>query len=100
MGFGQFQRQELRQSLSAQQIQYVAVLQMTVLELQAYLSEMQLENPLLEVEPPEPPQIDRVDIMRWLISHPTDRREDDPGDENAPFERRCPTGNAVIWRST
>ncbi len=92
MGFGQFQRQELRQSLSAQQIQYVAVLQMTVLELQAYLSEMQLENPLLEVELPEAPQIDRVEMMRWLISHPTDRREDDPGDENTPFERRCPDG--------
>ena len=92
LSFNQSQRAELRQTLSAQQIQYVALLQMTVQELNSYLSEIQLENPVLELEPPEVMPGDNVEMMRWLISHPIDRKEDDPGDETAPFERACPNG--------
>ena len=92
LSFEQNQRQDLRQTLSAQQIQYVALLQMTVQELYSYLSEIQLENPVMELEPPEVMPEDNIEMMRWLISHPVDRKEDDPGDEGAPFERACPDG--------
>ena len=49
---GQVQQQALRQTLSTQQIQYIKLLQMNSIELNAYLSEVHLENPLIDLEPP------------------------------------------------
>ena len=47
--------QDLRQvqQLSVQQMQYLRLLQMNTLELNTYLNELQLENPLLELASPE-----------------------------------------------
>ncbi len=48
----QVQRQLLRQTLSLQQIQYLKLLAMSFNELNDYLNELQLENPLIEYKPP------------------------------------------------
>jgi len=42
------------QQLSVQQLQYLRLLQMNTTELNAYLNDLQLENPLLEVAPAAP----------------------------------------------
>lgn len=47
------QRQEQKQVLSQSQRQSLEILQMPVLELQEFLQEKALENPLLELELPE-----------------------------------------------
>ena len=47
------QRQEQKQILSQSQRQSLEILQMPVLELQEYLQDRALENPLLELELPQ-----------------------------------------------
>ena len=90
---GQFQQKTLRQTLSAQQIQYVKLLQMNSLELNAYLGELQLENPLIELEPParaaEESTPNPVDLARWLTAHPSIAPDEDPADRRQEERREC-----------
>lgn len=71
---GQVQQQALRQTLSTQQIQYIKLLQMNSIELNAYLSEVHLENPLIDLEPPTRTAEDSapspIDLARWLTARP------------------------------
>jgi RNA polymerase sigma-54 factor len=79
----QVPRQELRQTMSLKQIQYAAILQMTALELRAYLTRLSEENPVLDVEPGEAP-LDNVDIMRHVLSRPVGPAERDPDGDELP----------------
>ena len=83
---GQVQQQALRQTLSTQQIQYVKLLQMNSIELNAYLSEVHLENPLIDLEPPartaEDSAPNPIDLARWLTARPAVSADEDPADRN------------------
>ena len=83
---GQVQQQALRQTLSTQQIQYVKLLQMNSIELNAYLSEVHLENPLIDLEPParaaEDSAPNPIDLARWLTARPAASADEDPADRN------------------
>ncbi len=58
------------QKLSQQQLQSVELLQLSTLELEAYIRELALDNPLVEPEEPfsapDPPEHDLLDKLRWL----------------------------------
>ena len=85
-GLGQIQQQSLRQvqTLSMRQIQYVKLLQMNTQELNRYLSDLHLENPLVEIEsaPQMPDDKNALQIMRWVIDRPVYRSYDDPNDKS------------------
>lgn len=83
----QQQKQELRQNISVQQIQYVTLLQMNIQELNERLNELQTENPLIDVLPPEPgtsqEEPNPLATAQWLMSKPVLRPDEDPADYNA-----------------
>jgi RNA polymerase sigma-54 factor len=92
VSFGQIQQQALRQSMSVQQIQYLKLLQFNALELQQYLAELQLENPLVELEAPvvSAPEADEptpLDLARWMAAHPAPQPDEDPADRSQPDPR-------------
>ena len=64
--------QKQEQKLSQQQIQSAQLLQMSTLELEAYVRELSLENPMVEPEepqssaPPEPERDELLGRLRWL----------------------------------
>lgn len=83
----QVQQQSLRQTMSVQQIQYLKLLQLNALELQQYLTELQLENPLVELESPlvaarETDEPSALDLARWLADRPVVQRDADPADQS------------------
>lgn len=85
MGFlKQSQSQELRQTISTQQIQYVTLLQMNMPELNESLNELEVENPLVEILPPERnetlEQADPLAVAQWISAKPTMRPDEDPAD--------------------
>lgn len=91
IGFlGQYQKQELRQNISLQQIQYVTLLQMNIQELNERLDELQTENPLIDVLAPDrstiPEELTPLATAEWLVSKPVLRPDEDPADYN--FDRR------------
>lgn len=59
------QQQVLKQTISLSQRQSLEVLAMSAGDLQEFISQEQLENPLLEVELPSPGE-ELVDIAQWL----------------------------------
>ncbi|MFV0497270.1 MAG: RNA polymerase factor sigma-54 [Candidatus Fimivivens sp.] len=83
----QYQKQELRQNISMQQIQFVTLLQMNIQELNERLNELQVENPLIDVLPPErsaaQEKTNFLATAQWLISKPVLRPDEDPADYNA-----------------
>ncbi len=82
----QQQKQELRQNISVQQIQYVTLLQMNILELNERLNELEAENPLIDVLAPNPAgaqeEISPLATAQWLVSKPVLRPDEDPADYN------------------
>lgn len=82
----QHQKQELRQNISVQQIQYVALLQMNIQELNERLNELEAENPLIDVLTPDPGAIREepspLAAAQWLLSRPVLRPDEDPADYN------------------
>ncbi|HWP51096.1 MAG TPA: RNA polymerase factor sigma-54, partial [Clostridia bacterium] len=83
----QHQKQELRQNISVQQIQYVTLLQMNIQELNERLNELEAENPLIDVLTPEPgatqEEAGPLAAAQWLVSKPVLRPDEDPDDFNA-----------------
>jgi len=70
MNLGPELQQDLQQvqKLSVQQLQYLRLLQMNTTELNTYLNDLQLENPLLEVAPPvmaAPEQPTALQLAEW-----------------------------------
>ena len=61
-------QQQLEQSqklvLSQTMLQSLEILQMSAAELQSYLEEMALSNPLLNVETPSPPNVTAIEVQR------------------------------------
>lgn len=87
---GQIQQQSLKQTLSTQQIQYVKLLQMNTMEFNRYLTELHLENPVVELEPPvfqpkEGGEAGAIDLAKWIARRPVERSPEDPNErgENA-----------------
>ena len=84
---GQYQKQELRQNISVQQIQYVTLLQMNIQELNERLNELQVENPLIDVLTPDPSatqeETNPLATAQWLLSKPVLRPDEDPADYDA-----------------
>lgn len=86
-----------KQALTLSQRQSLEVLAMSTVELREFLDREQLENPLLEVEPPRDPEGDRlVDIAQWLQSGP-------PRVENGVYQeegtsRREPSNHGRTYR--
>lgn len=83
---GQSQQLALHQTLSTQQIQYLKLLQLSTLELNAYLEQLQLENPVVEVEPPavqseEGPSA--LEMVHWLRQTSEIKADEDPADHDA-----------------
>ncbi len=82
----QRQKQELRQNISMQQIQYVTLLQMNIQELNERLSEIETENPLIDVLAPgssaTPEEVNPLATAQWLVSKPVLRPDEDPADYN------------------
>lgn len=80
----QHQRQELRQNISMQQIQYVTLLQMNIQELNERLNELEAENPLIDVLSPDPgaarEEVSPLATAQWLVSKPVLRPDEDPAD--------------------
>lgn len=80
----QQQKQELRQSISIQQIQYVTLLQMNIQELNERLNELEAENPLIDVLTPNPgvtqEEASPLATAQWLVSKPVLRPDEDPAD--------------------
>ncbi len=80
----QQQRQELRQNISMQQIQYVTLLQMNIQALNTHLSEIEAENPLIDLLVPDPgaarEEITSLAKAQWLMSRPVLRPDEDPAD--------------------
>ena len=60
------QQQILKQTISLSQRQSLEVLAMNNLDLQEFIGQEQLENPLLEVEFPSPGEDSLVDLAQWL----------------------------------
>lgn len=84
-------RQEEKQILSQQMRLSMRILQMSSPELEQYLSELALENPLVEVKPPQFSA--DVPTFREFRSRARERASDDeelpaPGDCLAPIHRR------------
>ena len=75
----QQQRQEQVQKASQALIQQMQVLQMTTLQLEHYLCEVYLDNPMLELSPVEPP--------RGKDARPTGEQWSARHDEQNPFDR-------------
>lgn len=67
---GQRQTQAQKQILSQKQIQFVKILQMGTQELNSYLNDFQLENPVVELEPPlfQPAGDSGAERMREVVS--------------------------------
>lgn len=85
MGFlEQHQKQEMRQNISLQQIQYVTLLQMNIQELNEHLNEIEEENPLVEVVTVQPESMrEESDVLmkaQWLLAKPVVRPDEDPAD--------------------
>jgi RNA polymerase sigma-54 factor len=82
-GLGQEMRQT--QNLSARQMQYLRLLQMNLQELNSYLNEAQLENPLLELASPEisvaSDEPTAIKLADWAAFSGT-RAESAPSDPN------------------
>lgn len=82
----QHQKQELRQNISMQQIQYVTLLQMNIQELNERLNELAAENPLIDVLAPDPgtaqEEASPLATAQWLLSKPVLRPDEDPADYN------------------
>jgi len=76
------------QQLSVQQMQYLRLLQMNTLELNAYLNEIQLENPLIDVQSPETfisnDNPTAMELADWAVSFPRSARQFDPNDDDSP----------------
>lgn len=58
--------QALKQTIRPQMIQSVQMLQLTTAELQQYLEELSLENPLMEFLPPAAPELSRPTPVRCV----------------------------------
>ena len=95
-GLGQVQQQMLKQTLTAQQIQYVRLLAMNSVELNSYLVELHTENPVVELSLPASSLPARgnspLDVAHWLSDRPVRTAPVDPnspedGYENLPAER-------------
>lgn len=86
----------LTQQLTVQQMQYLRLLQMNTLELNTYLSELQLENPLLELSAPavsvSPEETSAADLARWACAAAPTYQAPDPndGDDAPSFEEMQP----------
>lgn len=67
---------EQKQTLSHKMIQSSTILQMTSAQLENYLSEQALENPLLELVPrqPEEPDAKLLETYQWISSHDEQNR--------------------------
>lgn len=67
---------EQKQTLSHKMIQSSTILQMTSAQLEDYLSEQALENPLLELVPrqPEEPDAKLLETYQWISSHDEQNR--------------------------
>ena len=67
----QLQSQVLCQTLSTQQIQYLKLLAMNTLELDKYLNELNLENPVIEIEPQQT-DLEQIlspyELAQWISS--------------------------------
>lgn len=88
---GHTQSQELRQTISAQQIQYVTLLQMTLQELNDNLNDLEIENPLVEIIAPERIVQDMpssIETAQWLTAKPSLRPDEDPADFTPQKERQ------------
>lgn len=86
---GQLQHQSLKQTLSTQQLQYINLLRMNNQELNSYLEGLNMENPVVELEPPkadiEDVTFDAINLAGWLSSNSTasfDENYDDQDSEN------------------
>lgn len=79
-GLEQSQHHELRQTLSPQQLQYISLLQMNMAELNERINELETENPLIEVTPPQRVEPQVGDIAKWVMSSAVIRSDDDPDD--------------------
>ena len=88
-GFGQFQQQALKQTLSTQQIQYVKLLAMNTVELNSYLSELHTENPVVEIVAPaipvKPQQNQPIDIASWISQRPARAGQVDPNNPDEGY---------------
>jgi RNA polymerase sigma-54 factor len=78
-----------RQTLSARQLQYLRLLQMNAVELNRYLDDLYMENPLTELEPPRSAEEPGpAELLSWVLSRPVARPEEETvdRDENpSPF---------------
>ena len=76
------------QQLSVLQMQYLRLLQMNTLELNTYLNEMQLENPLIDVVPPDTFISDSapsaMELAGWSISSSRAAGRPDPNEDDSP----------------
>ncbi|MBQ2326109.1 MAG: RNA polymerase factor sigma-54 [Clostridia bacterium] len=76
------------QQLSVAQMQYLRLLQMNTLELNSYLNEIQLENPLIEIQSPEAfissDKPMATQLAQWATSSPHTSVHMDSNDEESP----------------
>ncbi len=91
LGQVQDQRQILHQTLSLQQIQYLKLLAMSFNELNDYLNELYLENPLIEYKPPvvQPDTqggSSPLELARWMFYPSRASSDDDPHEWLAPSD--------------
>ncbi len=86
---------EQKQTLSHKMIQSSTILQMTTAQLEQYLNDQALENPVLELLPRQPEETESklLETYQWMISHDEQNRylyshlesdEEDPADWNVP----------------
>ncbi|MEG1972539.1 MAG: RNA polymerase factor sigma-54 [Oscillospiraceae bacterium] len=89
----QTQKQMLKQTLSLKQIQYLKLLSMNAAELNDYITTLNTENPLVELqypdEAPKAPEYESIKIANWLTSAPTEDKgsydnDDEPTGEFTP----------------
>lgn len=75
-GFALTLNTEQRQVLSQKMIQSATILEMAAQELEAYLAEQEMENPVLELERREVEERDReqMEKLRWLRTHDEQNR--------------------------
>ena len=76
---------EQKQILSQKMIQSAEILQMTAAQLEEYLNEQELENPVLELTEKEPEKFDRGELEKyqWICAH-------DEQNHGAMASRRLP----------
>ena len=67
---------EQKQILSQKMIQSAEILQMTAAQLEEYLNEQELENPVLELTEKEPEKFDRGELEKyqWICAHDEQNR--------------------------